>query len=94
MEAFRHLTVQVENEDIRHDIESHDIAKTFPDLPKAEGWNRHKEFAKKRTTYIKEQDLKAYKVLKSQYNIDFIPPSSYSKQISKPTFHSTCHETF
>jgi dipeptidase len=93
MEAFQHLTVQVEDEDIRHDIESRDMEKAFPDLPKAKEWNKHEEFAKKRSIYMKEQDLKAYNTLKSQYNIDFLPPSSSSKQISKPTFHATSHKT-
>ena len=92
MDAFSHLTVQVEDEHIRHDIESSEIAKIFPNLPKAKGWNRHKEFVKKRITYMQEQDFKAYQLLKSQYNIDFVPSSS-SKQMSKPTFHSTSHKT-
>lgn len=75
LETFQTLTVEVEDENIRHDIESCEIKNAYPDLPKASEWNRHKEFVKKRSNYIKEQDRIAYEDLQSEYNIKFKPPN-------------------
>jgi hypothetical protein len=64
--------IQVNDEQVRHDINSDDIRRIFPDLPV------HEDFrigAKMRIQYLKEKDLDAYNTIRDNFP-DFRPPGN------------------
>ena len=72
------LTIHVDDNIIRHDINNEQMFKIFPNLPKSKNWFHHKKITKKRHEFFHYHDMKAYETLKYYQGIDFKPPCNIS----------------
>ena len=72
--------IRIDDEIIRRDIDSDDILTVHPKLPKSDSWRDYEENVKKRTKYMQDLDIAAYKSIASKY--PELRPPWYSKEKS------------
>jgi len=69
-----HLHIEVDDDEIRHDIKSLDVQQNYPFLPRRDAtWLNSYEYSKKRMRYLHLKDNFAYQKLLKEHKIDFKP---------------------
>ena len=70
------LSVEVESNKIRCDLDSESVEKAYPDLPNIKNdWSKHSEYVNLRKKYLYNKDLEAYETIKEKFP-GFRPPKS------------------
>jgi len=70
------LSVEVESNKIRCDLDSESAEKTYPDLPHIKNdWSKHSEYVNLRRKYLYNKDLEAYESIKEKFP-GFLPPKN------------------
>jgi hypothetical protein len=61
----------VDDDLIRHDIDSDTVHSVYPDLPRSQTWSQ--TMSNRRLRFMMKQDMKAYRMISKKYPL-FTPP--------------------